>query len=422
MMNNQSKELIEKLNSYQFYDNNGVLMGDVLHYDIELCEDVSLKIGIKSLLKSFLIMLTENYIYNFKGENIDTCVIYTIGCGVRRDHIKSYNDAVDIIDNCMKVNIGKRRLSLRKLKMVPRYFQWIRDLKKIGVRGNQRLYLARTILQAYSSYESVCYNVLKKNIDIKNIVVYCDVMADDCMIVQKMNQRGIQTVTLCHASYNINLDSWPYKGAHSKYILVHSERARQDAIKAECKANILVSGDPNNIVRTANNYNASKSIINVGLILNSQVAGEVNKYMIEMMQKYARENGKRLLIKLHPSNDAQEINSYIDNEVAFTYGGTVSIPEFAKQIDLAIISNSNVFYEMLFLNKPVLISAIKVDYHSYDEYDCFKFKNYNELVELIKMISSDKYYKNYQECRNYFIGSGDIKNQHKECYGMIGIC
>lgn len=420
-MKNYSKKLIENLNQYQFYDGKDVLMGDVLYYVIRDCEDVTLKNAIKAVISSFLIMLFNSYEGNCRGSNIDTCAIYTMPCGYRKDHINAYNDVIDLIENRLKINISKRKLSLKNLKLFPYFFRWINDLKKVGIKFNQRLYLVNAMLQAQQSYNTVLDFLKSNNVNLKNFIVWCDVMPDDSYIVQKLNTKKVKTITLCHANFNIIDNSWAYRGAHSDVFVLHSGQAKNNAKKAGCRSNLLIAGDPHNISKLKRNYVEIEDIKTIGIILNGAACDDINEKMIVFLQEYAKRNEKKIVVKLHPSNDYKKLKNIVDNTVTKIYGKEISISQFADLIDVVIVSNSNVFYEMLFLYKPLLVYAVEADYHLCDDYPGIKFKDLDEFIYLIVNIPTNNYKKYYAECRNFYISSGDIKNNYVRCFKEIGI-
>lgn len=420
-MKDYSKKLIEHLNNYQFYDCKDVLMGDVLYYVIRDCEDVTLKSAIKAVVSSLVIMLSNNYEGNCKGTNIDTCAIYTMSCGYRKDHVDAYNDVIDVVENRLKINISKRKLSFKNLKLLPYFFRWINDLKNVGVKFNQRLYLANAMLQAQQSYNTVMDFVKSKSVNLKNLIVWCDVMSDDSFIVQKLNARNVKTVTLCHANFNIIDNSWAYKGAHSDVFILHSTQAKNNAKKAGCQSNLLIAGDPHNISKPQNSYVKIEDIKTIGIILNGALCDDINEKMIVFLQEYAKQSSKKVVIKLHPSNDYEKLKNVIDNGITKVYGKEISISQFADLIDVAIVSNSNVFYEMLFLYKPLLVYAVEEDYHLCDDYSSLKFKDLDEFMYLIVNIPTNNYKKYYVKCRDFYISSGGIRDNYARCFKEIGI-
>lgn len=125
----------------------------------------------------------------------------------------------------------------------------------------------------------------------------------------------------------------------------------------------MIAGDPHNISKLKRNYVEIEDIKTIGIILNGAACDDINEKMIVFLQEYAKRNEKKIVVKLHPSNDYKKLKNIVDNTVTKVYGKEISISQFADLIDVVIVSNSNVFYEMLFLYKPLLVYAVEADYH-----------------------------------------------------------
>ncbi len=89
--------------------------------------------------------------------------------------------------------------------------------------------------------------VRKNNIAVRLLMTYCDVMPVDSYFTQKFNNDNKMTITLQHGTFNINNNSWGYLGSRSTYFLAESQAAKDTAIEAGYKGNMIVAGSPHHL-------------------------------------------------------------------------------------------------------------------------------------------------------------------------------
>lgn len=336
------KEIIDKLNACNFHKCEDIKVGDVLYYDI-LLHDKSKKLAIRSLIKSFLYSVSSIYQVDVKETTTNNVALYSKSCSGRRDHSLAFDDAVGLINNCLILKAGKKRLCLRRVNVIVDYFKWVHEFKVAELDLSSRLILAYYLLQAYLTYVDLLFIMKKNQIIVKNFITWCDVMTDDSFVTQKLNQKKINTITYCHADFNIKINeaAWAYSGSNSKAMLVHSPHSKMNALEAKYKGRILVAGNPHNISKTPREHKRCSKVESIGLVLNSEMIGEANAGMIKTLQEYCKKTKKKLIIKMHPSNSFEKISSYIDSDVTELHYKDINIQQFNDLIDVAIISNSS---------------------------------------------------------------------------------
>lgn len=134
-----------------------------------------------------------------------------------------------------------------------------------------------------------------------------------------------------------------------------------------------------------------------------------------IIQKFCSNAERILLIKPHPSYPNGFFDEYADTDT-WICGKDVSIQEFANSIDIAVVSNSNVFTEMLYLWKPVFIYRGQYDYHCYEDIEGIHFSDESEFNKILSQIGTVEMDKLIAKCREYYVFSGDVKEAYMKAY------
>lgn len=411
----------EELNGISFYKCPGIKVGDVLHYEIPE------KIGFKKILKS-LIKCVYYSVFSFCDFNQvgvpKTLSLFSNSYRTRNDHRKAFDNVSELIDNQLVVTPARRKFGLSKIKYLFTPLVWVHQMKNTSARFSERIFLScGALLKAFYDCIDIEKYIKKNKLDIKYLVTYCDVMPVDSYITQYLKNNGIISVTLQHGTFITSSNSWAYLGSKSNYFLAESPFVVDDAKKVGYKGNMIAVGSPHTI-------NSEKTLEpelfkteTIGIIMNTDMLPqEDNISMIKTVQKYCKDNNKKLLIKYHPSNIPSFYEKFIDLSFAKTYKTEISAEKFGDMIDVAVISSSTVFNTMLMEWKPVLLFVRDGhDIGLFSGTDEIKFENTEKLAEKIEIINTPEYKRLLEKYRNYFLCSGDYKENYKNAFREIGI-
>lgn len=160
----------------------------------------------------------------------------------------------------------------------------------------------------YNSFSELDFSRTKK------IVVLGDVWQEESMLVQCVNDKGIDSVTCQHAlfipdignsTYDI-LNMWEVKARET---LLWGNFTKKQYKKFNPNLKCMVCGNPTIKER---DYNENTQVL--GIALDLPRMHDYNQKMIEIVEKYAQKNNKNVLIRIHPA-DKQEAYK-IDTEIS----------------------------------------------------------------------------------------------------------
>lgn len=421
MITLENEKLKEELNSIRFYKCSDIKIGDVLHYEFPE------KYGVKQIVKS-LIKIVYYSIFSFcnfmKEGTSKTLTLFSNCYSSRADHREAFDNVVELIDNKLVVTPSRKKLNLSNIKDIIVPLVWIYQMKDTSARLSERIVLSCGVLfRAYRDFDDVELYINKNGVDIRYVLVYCDVMPIDCYFIQKFNIKDIITVTLQHGMFSASLNSWAYLGSKSKYFLAESQSIIDAAKNIGYEGNMMAVGSPHNINTQVLCVPDVFRTDVLGIVMNSEmVPREDNISMIKIVEKYCKTNGKKLMLKLHPSNDRIVYEEFIDSSFVKIYGNEINAEEFGNMIDVAIVSASTVFNTMLMKWKPVLLFVR--DGHDLDMFygtEKIKFSNEKQFADKIDFINTHEYKALLEKYRSYFLCSGVYRENYKKALQKIGI-
>lgn len=246
--------------------------------------------------------------------------------------------------------------------------KWLKQLKHLvqPVR-NEKLDLSfRHRLAVY--FTLVFYENLLKAAEkfdfaqTKAVVVLADVAPAQHILVNHAKQKQIKTVTAQHGIYqpDINkdaIDILNYWRVSADVLLSWGESTNQLFHKHNPELICATCGNPQIQPKS---YPEDNELIGIAMDIPAHL--QQNRKMLEVAEKYAKENHRKIRIRLHPTD--QESNYTINPEVS----------EFHKDIDAAgviLAYTSTMLFTYMVLGKKILRYQDELPYYELDYRICF---------------------------------------------------
>lgn len=411
----------EKLNEISFDGMEDIQAGDVLHYLLDV--NPSTKSGIMSIVRMILrISLCSSYDFEVVGipKTIALCSNSYRG---RMDHKKAFDSVIALLNNYVKISFSTYRIDLSGGKHLFKVLSWNRQIRKVIPNFGKRMLFLSELFRAYVDYkyfESLCK---KFDWQIDNLITYCDVMPVDCFFTQAFNLEQKKTITLHHGFFNKETNAWAYLGSKSKYFLADSMAAVKDAKSIGYEGNMQAVGSPHYLGQRDYKMPSQFNTETVGVVMNSSMQPlEDNVGMILEVQDYCKKHQKKMILKYHPSNNSEDYAKYIDTDITITYGREISIEQFGDMVDVAVVSASTVFTAMLKQWVPAFLYVRKdYDPNLFSGTDSLKFSTSDEFENLVSKIDKEDYKRELLKIREFFLASGDFKQNYKDVFREIGV-
>ena len=424
-----NKRLEEKLNHMEFAGCESVLVGDTLHYSLQ--NNRTFINGVKDLFVIFRLFFMNDCCFRVLGEG-STLTLFSHSFFGRRDHQIAFRNITSSLMDRVGVEYGKRYWSIRIFSDFSCVFSWNRQLRSIGIAFPIRIFLLRELYQCYRDYQDIMEFCEGKDITIKNVLVYCDVLPVDSFVVQKFKAKGAVTATFQHGTFALENNAWAYRASKSDYFLADSNASRDDAIEAGFQGRILVVGTPfqyttqterieNSGYRDRESAGMKNSVC--GIVMNSvEDPIEDNREMLVTLQSYCKKKGMDILIKYHPSDNQRRYSEVLDKTVVQKeYASELPIQSFLKMVDIVVISKSTVFRTALKMKKLCFIFVRKQhDQNKFRNTDFLKFSNEEELDCLLEQKKEDILEK-LEELNSYHNVTEDVNTLYKKAYEEMGM-
>lgn len=287
---------------------------------------------------------------------------------------------------------AKRSINLRAIYDFICHMKYFRDLNKTKIpkcsTNKEKLkYVPLSKLEHILLYINLIDNIQQKYaierynwIGIRNVVTWCDASKPEHFVVIKANNIGLNTVTLQHG---VILPYFDYR-----------EIATYSQFDVPSRYFLSLGNGVDFIVKKCKNYAVDTEVIVCGQIKIKEqkyepqeniiaIAGDIpehsddNQTMIDIAQKYAKEKGKHVYIRLHPR----------DNESNYRFDESVC--SYNKDIDNAgvIVSyTSSMLFTYMALGKRVLRYKGGMPYYKLPS--SIEFLNYNEFATKVNGIGA----------------------------------
>lgn len=424
-----SNELVEKyrkkLNDVHLKGCENVLCGDVAYYTLwpkPPTKEPFIKI-VWHLLRIFNMTFFSKYEFRINGNNPNVLCLFSSSYGERADLKRNFLKATNLIPERVDMLYSAKRsfLGFGFIKHLFKIISWNKQLKKLMPELSLRFLIIRAIYKAFIDYELFKEYEKKHNLTISKLVSNCDVHAVDSFFTQKFNAKNLLTVTFQHGAICSSYNKWALEGIKSKYFICHNQFTVDEAKMTSFNKMIIPAGVLSYIDCSESNPRSKLKIKNIGIFLDGEILRENNIKQILFITKYFKNTDYNLLFKFHPVSN---IESYKDilPEKSEIYGKEISIVDFSKKIDLAIVCNSTVMIELLYDWIPVFnihFDNQEADVFKNSKY--FRFRNEEELTHILNRIGTESFIEELEQMRNYFCTDGDTKENYIKVFRQIGI-
>lgn len=235
----------------------------------------------------------------------------------------------------------------------------------------------------------------------KMLVSFYDIGAPEHFVVNSANDAGVKTVVLQHGIFPQDFlyddpNTYNMYKVPSKYFLSLGRNIVELINMQHLDTKVIVCGQPR-IRRKINETVKGK----IGIACSIPACHEDNVAMINIAEKYAAENGMRVSVRLHPTDD--ESNYALNQDVsAFDKG--------IENSEVILVYNSSMLFTYIAMGKKVLRYDGKKPYYSLP--DCIEFKDYKgfkSAMEHLDDINYETIAKRYIDC----IGTEADKKYHE---------
>lgn len=413
----------DKLNNIKLTGCKDVKVGDVLHYALAFYYDDNY--DFMSILKSirriigFSFLKTYDITVTGEGKNL-----FLISNSIRNrmDHMRNMHKVMSLVENRIDVVASGYKLIFSNFMLIRYVFLWYNQLRNVMPDKGKRIFYISHLYKVFLEYSYV--NKKLRMTDIRSLITYCDVLANDNFFVQKMNNIGITTVTLQHGVFGASSNMWAITGSISDYFFVQGQYMLNiaDRLDFQIKNKMVKVGLVSYADEKLPIVSEGLTVKTIGVFLDGGTGEEVRKINMEMIciaeeLKYSLD--VKILYKFHPTIEIDDYSNIKDRKVCF--GRETFINDFIDKIDAGIVHNSTSFVELLYKRK--LAYLYKRDNLFLNEYkkEAIMFSNADELNEIVRAGSTVRI-KKCLECEtNYFIEEGDPCDNFKNAFAKLGI-
>ncbi len=242
--------------------------------------------------------------------------------------------------------------------------------------------------------------------DVKAVVVLSDVWQPEHALVRFANQSGLYSITCQHALFHPGLDNTSFDFLNfwrlpSKAQLAWGEGSKELMLSNNKGIFCRVCGNPSIAKKE---YHEDNSVI--GIAMDFPKYKKYNQQMIGIAEDYARANGKKIRLRVHPV-DSKE-NYKIDSNVS----------EFNGDLDscFCILAHATTMI-FIYLASGKKLFRYKSDKAFFDLGEDLVFNSVESLTRHINQIATIDFKKGYQYELSY-IGK-DSENRYKEAFDEI---
>lgn len=368
------------------------------------------KLKLKKIISSFFRLIFFKCIFNYE----DKKNIFFNSVTNRKDHVTMFMKIYETCDNKSLLNfITIKRIRCDLFTFIYNYFKYKKEVKKILKKCDKKycffdiMYISIRLLILKNFFKDFKKNKFK---NISNFVVLSDVQPMENILVKYFNEIGISTVTMQHG-INVfeekltNIDSLNYMYECAEYALVWGQWTKDLINKFHPMCDVHICGNP---CVTSEHFDIKDNCIAV--VCDIPRFHKYNQDMISICQEFAKKNGKKVLIRLHP-NDLNPTYLFDDNFCR--YEKNINGAEFV------VAHTTTMIITLIYNGKIVFRYKSDINYNLIDKE--FEFSNITQLNEkylIIKDINLYEISKRYIDCsgeaslekyKNFFSNLGGIK-------------
>lgn len=408
-------DVISSLNEISFYKLEKVKCGEALSTFL-LFNDMD-RYHFKGALHLLLSILCS-YQTKITSQGNGECVFcFTPSYANRDDYRSDIHDVAECTGNYVLFETVKgRKIHLNRLFQIPLIIKWVRQMKKVGMPRNGKIYCAEYMFLGYTYSKEIKKELKNREIAPKIVTTFCDVHVCDYFLTNVFNEMDIDTATLQHGIFSSISNKYANLYSRSKYFLGLSEYAKREFIKSGRNANNFRVLGSMKYIKNQPNENATKKELKIFGVALSGIQFECdNQKLIHLGRLVSQKYDYRVLVRLHPALSSEKYRPLIESNNG-TIDYSKGVKEFADKCDFVIVGKSTVFSE--------LISECTATFRLYDESDvydginCLKFSCWEELRDLV-----DSYINDYEELqkkicavRSILCAHGIIADNYRNFY------
>ena len=450
-----SDKMKAKFNSLNLPCFTGINCGDILHQ--HFAQNVSTQFTFLMFITNLVRIVFRTFFTNLKYGYTgipDTLFLMTNTYHKnRKDLSVNFNHAANLVKNKLVIEPSHRNnfLGFQMIKHLKLPLKLDKALREAIPEYKSRWFyisILYNIFISYKYYENICQ---KHSFNINKLVSNCDVDDRSYYYVSIFNKENKTTVTLQHGIFCDRFLTMNFLESKSKYFLTHNQYTIDEGVSAGYSGGkMIVTGVLSHIPLSAEtksaenpksdifsatgflpeaicqhsivNKNPTNNIPKIGYIFDGVLFDKNNLNNLEILQEYAKTKGIKLYLKLHPSKELKDYRNRLDSDlIEKCYTNDISIIDFAKKVDVIIISNSSALSEILSLKKTCFIIYGKGLVDVYHNAPAFRFSSVEELDKLIGSIGSPAFFKDFEKMLSYFCCSGSIAENYQKVFNSLGI-
>lgn len=413
------QKLVEKFNRICFKGLENIQVGDALYYSFS--QNFS-KIKFP-VIKAVAKIMQATFFVGSKVEiskDSNILFLFSNSYGSRKDLQKWFERVCDTASKKSVIRPVKPYFYPHNIRQMAALIQWNKAAFEMKIPWKQRLYYLAVLVLAMSDIWYIEKILQKNNIDLRLFVSTCDVHLIDSIMTQRFNLRGIDTASLQHGVISRKINEWTVKGSKSKYYLIYGEYTKKQAMLAGVKEEKLVMlGMPQYIGERFPTAIAERKNKCFGIVLNGGNYIEEDKKMLVLAEQFAEKNDMTYSVKLHPGSEATCYDKLLlSPRIKEVHGTEISIEEFGKQIDFALLSKSVVFMEYMLNLVPVFLFADALDEVMYEGIEWCRVSALEEMQNLYTLLERniEVFEKNILETRAYLVRYKNMEDNYKKFF------
>ena len=400
-------DLKNTLNNIKLRKCESVLIGDALHYPIRGLGNV----GYLHLFLRFIrILFTSSVSHYYTNKITDDDELFVFTSPGRKDGLAKFEKLFNLIGrgSCIEYSFDKKKINISLLSQVPCIIDWYKTLSGAGIEKKISFEISLCLYECYIEVYDITKAVSKLATNFKRATVFCDVMPIDSLLVQIFKNKGIRTVSLQHGMYSTSFDRNVFVCSHSDDYLVGNLFTINEAKSVGRGENMIPVG----LIGSIGNAKIQLSrktfnVKSIGLLLDSSESHDLNLELASFVKEYCSKHKYNLYVKLHPTEEKFK-NKYKDIFEGSYFKGIwdedITLVDYSKKIDIAIVRYSTCLIEMLGLGIPAF--SFYSSLSTRDMYiNCrldIRMCDDASLTRLIEKVKKTNYYEEFIQCRDFF--------------------
>lgn len=410
-----NKEIRESLNSIKFSGIDIENVGNALS-TVDLFYKPG-QISFSEAFKNYIYYILKNNITFEKKGNQKILALFTPSYGDRKDFEQDMRKVLSTMDGyaaCFPKD-GMEFKPARFLRAL-HIFSWMHSMKKMKADFSYKLFLCGFILEGLNYQKEITDWVKKNNINPSLVVTFCDVHVCDYFVTEYFNKKGIPTATLQHAGFDHVNSDYANIFSESKYFLGITKFAKKEfVLSGEDGDRFHVLGSLKYIDKQPNEEISYHDTKTFGIALSGIAFEDQNETIIDIGKKLSNELGYKAIVRCHPALSREKYSSLIDSS-CMSLDGKESLNDFSDKCDFCIMGSTNTFGELIANGHLAYRMIIGSDV--FEGIECFKFNDYEELKEQIKMLHDNfsQVESDYKKTREWVCAPGNIRENYTKFF------